>query len=829
MSLYTKAPKWTLGCPAVFAMLSDFRYAVRALRHKPGFALTAILSIALGIGANASIFSFVDGILFRPLQVPHASEVLTLGSISPSRAVLGGGISWPDYLDFRDQNRSFRGLAAYEDTSLGFAPDTQAQPQLKAAAFVSANFFRVLDTEPRFGRGFRTEEDQAPGRDAVVILGYDFWNVEFKADPAILGREIRLDGLPFTIVGVVPESFNGINQFVHPAFYVPASMAPALVAGNRDLLNDRSIRAFTIKGRLKPGVSVKAASAEAASIAKALEQSNPRTNRSFGAAVRTELQSRLDLAPARAIIPALMFGLVGVLLAIACANVANLMLSRARSRSREIAVRLAIGASRLRLLRQLMAESLCIAIAGGAFGLLIARLFVEFASKLQIPGDVPISLDFQLDARVLWFTVAVSIASALLFGLSPALESIKTDLVPALKTGEADHARKRLFGRSALVTLQVAGSLVLLVMAAELYGAFSRQMAQNPGFRRDHILTMTIDPSLVRYSPGQTRQFYQTLIERARGVTGIRSAALASSIPTGTNPRFEQVVPEGFQFPHGQESTSVWTDAVDENYFETMAVPLLRGRRFLSSDTADSAPVAIVNEAFARHFLGGQAIGKRLRVAGSWIEVVGVAATGKYLSEMESPTDALYIPFSQHPSARMTLLTLTGADPASLAAPLQDMVRSIDPSLPVFGVRTMQEFFEQRSVKAADLITNTVASIGLVGLALALIGLYAVVAYQVAGRTREIGIRMAIGAAPERVMNMILKQAAVMSVTGVAIGLVVSLFASRAIGSGLAGLVFDPLVLTLTPIGLLVTTLIAAAIPARRAARVDPMSALRQD
>jgi predicted permease len=813
-------------------MLQDLRYAFRALRHKPGFALTAISSIALGIGANASIFSFADGILLRPLPVPNASEVVTLRSVTPDRTAFGGGMSWPDYTDFRDQSHSFSGLVAFEAVNLGFAPDRMMQPKLKSALMVSGNFFDVLGVHPRLGRRFLAEEDRVPGRDAVVVLGYDFWASEFRADPAIIGGQIRLNGLDFTVIGVTPQEFIGMVEFTRPAFFLPAAMAPALVSSNRDLLTNRGLRAFAVKGRLKRGVSVRAATAEAARVAESLEEAYPATNRAFGAEVRTELQSRLDLSPARAVIPALMFSLVAVLLAIACANVSNLLLSRARARSREIAVRLAIGASRMRLLRQLMAESLLIALGGGGLGLILAGFFVKFASSLQIPGDVPIELSFQLDGRVLWFTVAVSATSAMLFGLGPALKSVKPDLVAALKTGEADQARKRLFGRSALVIVQVAGSVVLLVMAAQLFRGFSRQMVQGPGFRTEHVLMMSFDPSLLRYSPIQTQQFYDILRDRVRGTSGVSSVALTSVIPTGTNPQFEQVIPEGHEFPRGQESVSVWTATVDESYFETLAVPLVLGRGFRSSDGANMPLAVVVNETFARHYWSGDPIGRRLRLQGQnnpWIEVVGVTTTGKYLSVFDSPTDALYLPFRQQGRPRMTLLVRTERDPAALATPLQDVVHSLDPNMPVFGIRTLNDYFQQRSVKAGDLITGTVSSIGFLGMALALVGLYAVVAYQVAGRTREIGIRMAIGADPGRVMNMIVRHAARMSVAGVSIGLLLSLVATRALSESPFMTGPDPLVFILIPAALFLTTLLASAIPARRAARIDPLRALRQD
>lgn len=810
-------------------MLNDLRYAYRSLRHRPGLALTAILSIALGIGANASIFSLVDGLLLRPLPVPDPSGVVTLRSRTPAEPLGTGLLSWPDYLDFRNWNHSFRGLVAYEYFTAGFARDARGEPEVKVGMLVSSNFFRVLETEPRLGRGFLPEEDRVPGRDAAAVLSHDFWNNQLHADPSIVGRHVRLNGLDFTVIGVAPESFTEMDQFVRPAFFVPAAMGPKLSVANANLLTDRNDRVFWVKGRLKQGISVNGAGAEAAAIAASLERAHPATNRDIGVIVRTEMRSRLELSPGAAIISALLFGVVALLLTIACANVANLLLSRGRSRAREIAVRLAIGASRFRLVRQLMTESLLIALAGGALGLLMAATFLEASSGVQIPGDIPIELTFQLNARVLWFAVAVSAASAVLFGLAPAVQSVRPDLVPALKSGEADQARKRVFGRGALVAIQVAGSLVLLMVTMQLLRGISYELSQDPGFRRDHVLVMTFDPSLARYTPAQTEQFYRTVVERARSLPGVKSAALASTIPLSTNFEMNTVVPEGYQFPRGQENVKVWTSAIDEHFFDTLSVRIVRGRGILASDRANTEPVAVVSEAFARRYFNGKAVGKRLRVNGSWREIVGVTAPGRYFTGtgLEQPSEALFLPFHQRALAKMTLLAETSGDAAGLAAPLRALVRQIDPNLPSFGVRTLRDYFEQRSVKMLDLVTGMIGVFGLIGAALALVGLYAVVAWQVAGRTREIGIRMAVGAGKTRVVRLILRQAVGMSVSGLGLGLVLSIAAARALSVMLPPL--PPFLFAAVPGALLLTTMAAAAIPARRAARVDPIQALRQE
>jgi predicted permease len=811
-------------------MLNDLRYAIRTLRQSPGFALTAIVSIALGVGATAAVFSLGDGLVLRPLPVPNPSQVVKLSARTPSGTF--GDMSYRDFVDYRDRLQSFDGLAAYSLTPFGFAKDAKAQSQMKYGFLVSGNFFRVMGTEPQLGRGFRPEEDQAPGRDAVMVLAHTFWENEFASDPAVIGRRVRLNGLDFTVIGVATESFTGMDLFSRPAFYVPAAMAPVMISSNHDLLTDRRSRAFSVKGRLKPGVSMQAGSAEAAALAKSLEQSYPTTNRAFGAALRTELQARLDNDPATPLMIAMLFAIVVVALLIACANVANLILSRGRARAREIAVRLAIGASRGRLVRQLMAESLVIAVVGGALGLLVAQIGIDVISALPQAGDIPSQTIVEFNTRVLVFTLLISLATAILFGLAPALQSSKSDLVPALKTGPSDQNRKRFFGRNALVTVQIAGAVVLLVAATQLFRGFGYLLSHSPGFSIDHRLSMSLDPTLIRYTPAQADQFYKKLIQRVREVPGVKSATLSSAIPMN-NWGGEAVIPDGYQFPRGQESANVWASTVDDHYFQTLGISLLQGRAFQSTDGADSPRVAVVNELFAKHYLGQNPIGKRIRLnhpGSRWIEIVGVTPTIKYVQMFEPPLDYVYLPFSQNPRGQMALIAEAYADPSALAAPLREAVRSIDANVPVFGVRTMADVVDQRAVRLMHFLDGLVASIGLLGLGLALVGLYAVVAYQVARRTREIGIRMALGADRPQVMKLILKQAATMGFTGVAIGLVLSFAGSRLLSASvMATPSFDPVLFTLVPLCLLLTTLLAAAIPARRATRVDPMLALRQD
>ena len=529
-----------------------------------------------------------------------------------------------------------------------------------------------------------------------------------------------------------------------------------------------------------------------------------------------------------------LFGvLVMILLAIACGNVANLLLSRGAARTREAAVRLAVGAGRWRLVRPLMAESMLIGLAGAAVGLGIAALAVRILSTIEVPGDVPIVFAFRVDTRVVLFTMIVAVGSAIAFGLVPALTATRMDLVSGLRPGAAGAWRRGAIGRTTLVVVQVAGSLVLLVAAAQLSRGFSAALLGDHGFRVDHRLTMRVDPSLLGYTPAQREQFHQALVNRAAQVPGVRSAALTSALPMIGDFGLVSLAPEGFEFPAGQHDITSFSAVVDPGYFSTLDVGIVQGRGFLETDGADTPLVAIVNETFARRYLGENPIGKRLRLSTAGnraAEVVGVTVSGKYASVFAPPMDFVYLPFTQNPGARMTLIVETAGDPAAVAGPLRQAVRELDVNVPVFGVRTMEDIFEQRSVRVANILLGLVVAVGVIGLCLALVGLYALIAFHVNRRTREIGIRMAVGAARVDVVKMVLTQAAAMGGIGVLIGLAPSFLIGRVLPAAFGEpQAFDPIGFSAIPIALLLTALLAAGIPARRAATIDPQQALRAE
>jgi macrolide transport system ATP-binding/permease protein len=824
-------------------MLKDIQYAFRSLGRNPGFTLTAILSIALAIGANSTIFSYADGLLLRPLPVPDPSRIVILRAVPPSVSfsVLNGTgqsrMSYADFEDFRRNTKSFEGLAAFDQVIVSFARDAKSKVESRLGCQVSADFFRTLHVEPQLGRGFRPEEDDAPGREAVVVLSHNFWTNEFGGDPNVIGREIRLNNQSFTVIGVAPESFSGVDPFTQQDLYVLVT-GPKLYSGFENLQTDRHLRWFVVYGRLKSAVSMRSAAEEVSALAKSLEASFPATNRGFGATVSTEREFRLISLPVIGGLVSALFTLTVIILLIACANVANLTLGRGRERAREIGVRLAIGGSRSRLLRLLLIESVLIAAGGGTLAMLAARWSLRIVSSLEIPSDLPFRLIFQVDQRVLWFTLVVSALSVLLFGLLPAIQSTRADLVTIIKAAGSDTMRKRLSGSYALVIIQIAGTMVLLVLTAQGRRNFENLLASNPGFRKDHRLTMRFNPEASGYSPERTRQFYERLVERAAEVTGVQSAALASGLPLTYDPSRIQVVPEGYEFAPGRESVSVLTYIVDHHYFDTFGVPILSGRSFQPSDRRDTAPVAIVNETFAQEYLGANPIGKRVRVKRLdsnarldefTVEVVGVSMTGKTFLLTEPPAQVVYLPLSQNFHDRMTLIAATTGDPLALSGPLQAAVQSIDPNMPVFRVRTMEDIFEHSSVALLRAVSEIYNLAAAMGLSMALIGLYAVVSYRVARRTREIGIRMAVGAKRSQVVQMFLNHALGLSLAGVSIGLLMSVFANRLSESALGIGSPDPWVWTSVSLALLLTSLAAAAIPARRAARIDPQQALRED
>jgi predicted permease len=818
--------------------LDDARFAVRSLSRTSGLTAFVVITLALGIGMTSGTFSMVDALIFRPYPVPHPSGVVTLVSTTHDSSF--DNFSYREYLDIRAKTKSYDGVIANADMeAVGFSAEPAATPRIKGGMLVSGNYFHVLGVEPRLGRGFREDEDQVPGRDAVVILGPDFWKQEFASDPSVLGKNIRLNGTEFTVIGVAPDTFSGMLIFAHPDFYMPLAMARVFSTDRqKNFFEDRDDRELNVKARLKPGTTLEQAQNELVVLAKNFETDYPKSNRNRSAAVHTqfEIRTRTDSN--------WKFGVIFMILAlavllVACTNVAGLLLSRARSRTREIAVRLAIGAGRFRLIRLLLTESLILAFLGGLVGVAIGYGIVQWFQSFQnviFMTDLPFSIPFRMDTRVLLASLSLSAFSALLCGLVPALQSTRVDLVNGLKLADVDvPGRKRLWGRNVLVVAQVSASLMLLTAAFLMVRGFQHDLREGTGFAKDHLLMVSFDPRLVQYNAPQTQQFYKLLAERARVAPGVESEALTQNIPLGTAD-FDGIpfVPDGFQMPRDRENFSSAMDTVDEGYFDTMGIPISRGRGFLASDTADSPRVAVVNQQFANHYWpGGDAVGKRIRLdsrAGTLVEIVGVAPTIKYQSGFERPMDFVYMPLAQHPVARMTLMLRSSGDPLQLIQPVKDVVRTLDPNLPMLHTMAYEDYYQNQAVEGPRIAMKLVASMGVVGLVLAIAGLYGLVAYNVSRRTREIGIRMALGAASSDVLRLVMGKGLVLVGIGAAIGVVMGFGVEQLMNSMLfnAGGV-DILAYVIVVPSLFLVTMLAAYVPARRASRIAPTQALRYE
>jgi predicted permease len=817
----------------------DLRHAVRLLVSYPGFALIAVLSMAVGIGVNCAIYSFAEATLLRPLPVPRANAVLTVGSQTGFSASASLLASYREFVDIRDQDRNFEGLAAFADVTVGFAPDSQTTPKFALAMLVSGDLFRVMGLRPAVGRDFLPEEDEVPGRNPVVILGHTFWTEQMGADRAVIGRTVRLNGVEFTVVGVAPEGFTGLAQYSRFDFFAPLMMWPRLIADPQaSPLESRDYRRLAIRGRLKPGVTIQEAQAGISAIAGNLGRAYPESGRNRRFAVRTELQNRIANAPPLLTLVTMLSLLSGAVLLVACANVAGLIASRAPARARELAIRMALGAGRWRVVRQLVTENLLIATIGSLLGLWVDYAAVKLFSRIQIPADVPIAIRFEVNDRALLVSLGLAIVSAVMFGLAPAIRAARTDFVTGMKESDAIRSGRRRIGRSLLVGSQVALSVVLLVVAVFISRGFARQLSAGPGFRTDHLVMMSMDPTLVRYREPESRRFFEQLVERARLVSGVESATLTRYMPMDGLPPSTTIVPEGMRFPPGIDSVAHASSAVDEQYFETLGLPIVKGRAFRSTDTANSLRVAIVNEVLAERYWHGQdPIGKRFRVdgpSGPWVEIVGVARASNVSFAIGKPYEFVYFPFRQRPMQTLFLLVHSRSEPSALAATLREVVRALEPDMPVGNIRTMDEQFRLRSTAILDVVANMISAMGAMGLALAIVGLYGLVAYTVSRRTREIGIRIAIGAGHWDVLRMVWGQGVVLALAGLAAGLLAGVAAAGALarvfpggpnGDGRTDVVAFAFVAGIV----LAATLLAAFVPARRVLKIDPTVALRAE
>jgi predicted permease len=819
----------------------DLKYAVRSLRRTPQFTVAAVLTLALGIGANAAMFSFADATAWRPPDVPRAEEIVRVFASSKDTPL--GEVSYPDYLDLRDRSRTLAGLVAYETGDFALATSPREPARYLGGWLVSANFFSVLDVEPEVGRGFLRQEEAAPS--SVAVISHRVWERDFHGAPDIVGREILLSGAAFTIVGVAPERFSGTELYFHPEIFIPLSalrtVNPALPV---DVLNDRADGMLTVLGRLSAGVTATQASAELAVLAGDLERAHPDSNRGRTAVVIPEITARARLDAGGAEGAWVILALVGLVLLLACANVANLVLSKSSTRARDLALRASMGATRLRLMQQSLTESFLLALAGGAAGAIIAGWVLAYLSRVVIiPSALPLWVDLRVDARVLSFTAVSTMLSAILFGLMPALRISSSSGLNAILKQRAAPLSRKLTLRTALVVLQVAISVLVLVCAGLMVRASLTAEEVDPGFRGEGVLLASFNPGLAQRAPNETRSFYQRLVEQMRAQPGVSSVGLTRYVPLGVTNGSLGITIDGAPLPEGQDRISVAETVIDPGYLAVLRIPIVRGRPFRDSDTDTTARVAIVNETLANQYWPeGNPIGKLIRipdVPGTGgpqtltLEVVGVAKDGKYWQLGEDPQPFIYRPFSQARLGRMTLVVLAEPDssPLALASSVRTLAAGIDATVPLYDVRTMEDLYWSRALLPSRTISRIVTALGVLGLILACVGLYSVITFLFSSRIHEIGIRMAVGASPRGVLTMVLTHAMFLIVPGLILGLGLAVLLTPLLASPAFDFVEpgDPLVLTMAPLMMAFVCVVAATLPARRAARVDPTLALRHD
>jgi predicted permease len=824
--------RWLAG------LAHDARHGARVFARNPGFTAIAVISIAFGTGANVAMFSLADNLLLRPLPVHRPTEWLTVGSHVRRGMATFTLMSYPDYVDLRHRARSFSSLIASVFEIASIAKERGAPAQVKLLSFVNGDYFTALGVDPAVGRGFLPEEDRVEGRNPVVVLSHAMWQQDFAGDPSVLGRTILISGVEFTIVGIAPESFTGLHSIIRESAFIPLAMWPKVtVFPHLNPLLARDFRSLSVRGRLAPGGGIAEARAELATIAGALEQAYPETNARQALLAQTELAMRFERSPLDSWMMVVLTTLSMAVLCVACANVAGLLASRAPLRSREIALRLAVGAGRGRLIRQLITESLGIAALGAIAGLGVGHVGVVLLRQIQFPTEVATVPLLQLDRRVFAYSVLMATASAFLFGLGPAIQTTRVNLVSALKTGDAEITkRQRLLGRNLLVAIQVALCLGILTVAVWAYRVVGRAFSEGPGFRTTQIAKITLAPVQAHYSYEASVRFFEQALAGAKQLAGVTGASVTSAMPLFSW-ESTPIVPEGYRLPEGQTSVRSYTNSVDETYFATMEIPLISGRGFTLADDHRSQRVAVVNETFARHYWpGADPIGKRFFVEGepgderprAWVEVVGVARRSTYGYFAEPPQDMIYFPFRQMPRGRMVLLARSARESADHVTPLRALAHGLDAGVPAYDAQTIELFYAARVTTIGTVMTRLMGGMGLMGLTLTMVGLYGLVSYSVSRRTREIGIRVAIGATYGRVLSMILRQ----GFTPAAYGLIAGAFVSAALTKLLRTLIpldhrDDTATLFVVVPLVMVVALLAAFIPARRAARVDPTVALR--
>ncbi len=814
------------GLPMIETAWQDLRFGFRILRRSPGFSLLAILCLTLGIGANAAVFSWMEGILFRPYRaVVHQEQLFALTGTALGEADL---TSWPDLLDLQ---RSCTLVDSFIVTKItGTTLSIGDRAEVTTGSIVSANYFDAIGVRPILGRGFETGEDSGRTAHPVTVISYQLWKGRFKGDPQIIGKTQRLNGVMHTIVGVAPEGFYGTFVGWAMQFWVPASMEEIFEAGGYKL-EDRGARWIEAYVRLKPGVTLSQAQQEISAVAKRLENDYPTTNRGRG--IKLWPLWHTPFNNARTLLPTLeiMLAVVVFVLLIACANVGNLLLVRSFTRRNEMTVRLAIGAGRGRLLKQLFTEGLILSAFGAAGGLLVAQ-WCRHALVLLLParGGVAMHLPGEIDWRVLALSAAVCLITTLLLGLVPAMQTSKIDLAGALKSDGAGvvGGSGRAWVRSGLVVVQVSLSFVLLVGAGLLLQSLQRIRNFSPGFSTHDVLCTAVNLVSVGYDAQRAQTFQDELLERVRALPGVESAVFARMTPLSYGSYSSTpIAVDGYQ-PPPEEQPTVQYNEVGPNYFSTMGIPLVSGREFTRADDEKSALVAVVNETMvARYWRGKNPIGERLQVKGRWMQVVGVTKDSKYESVREAPTAFFYLPLRQNFSRTAGLYIRTALSPGSMATALTREVHALDGNLALYEVITLQEQVD-RSTSPQLVAVTCVGVLGGLALLLTVIGLYGVMSYVVSQTRRELGLRMALGAGASNLLWLVLSRGLALTAGGVLLGAAAALGLTRLLENLLYNVgPRDPLAFGSALVVMTVAALAACFVPAWRATRTDPARVLR--
>lgn len=804
----------------------DLRFAIRTLSKRPGFSLIAVVTLALGIGANTAIFSLVNTVLFRPFPIAEPDRLISINNLQEGR--LFPTFSYPDYRDFRDRGKYVAELLGYRFAPLSISHD--GINERLWGYLVTGNYFDMLGIKAAYGRLISPSDDVSKGGHPVVVIGYSCWQARFGSSPDIIGRNINVNGRRYTVIGVAPQGFNGTETVANPEMWFPMAMQAQIEVGN-DWLEDRNVANVFIQSRLKNDVTQAQAEATFTSIAVQLGNEFPESHE--GRSVSISKPGFMGGTMRGSVIgfAGVLMVVVGLVLLLACVNLANLLLARAAEQRREIAIRLAIGAGRWQIVRQLLTESLLLSVIGGALGFLVAFWLVDLTKNVKLPIDVPVSIEIFIDYRVLIFTCLISILTGLLFGLLPALQATKTDLLAALKDEMPIAGLKRSRLKNGLIVFQVALSFLLLICGGLVLRSLLQAETVRLGFDPRNAIEATFDLRLQGYDEGAGLQFQKTLLDRLRANPEVRAAGIADLVPVDLHFGRTPVYIEGRPVETRSNVPRVMSNRVSTGYFEAMSTGIVQGRVFNEHDNQDSQPVAIVNRTFAGLFWPGEdPIGKRFSLGSPEaprMTVVGIAEDGKYANLGESPSPFVYRPLWQQYTGTSALIVRGAGDTRRLMAIVTGELRQLDPNLPVSNARTMSEHMSL-PLLPARIAAVLLGSFGLLALALAAIGLYGVMSFTVSKRTREIGIRIALGAGKRDILMLITSQGMILTLAGVAVGMLMALGLTQLLRRLLFGITpTDPATFILISVILTIVAFLACLVPALRAAKTDPMITLR--